>query len=454
MSAVDMRDISEVLIHLIWQRDREGLTQFISSLPPTDLNLVLSRLESSDRSELFEILDPSDAAAILVNLKGLSPQRLLARLAPDTAARILHELPSNVESDLIAAMKPASAERILAQLPERELDDIRALTQYSPEVAGGIMVTEILKFPYDASVQQVVEDLRRNASLYANYIIQYIYVIGDGQKLAGVVKIRDLLLSDENTALGDLIDDTAVTVDHQTSIEDLRDLFDRYRYLGLPVVADGRLVGAVRRAAVEEAIAQRTARQFRLVQGIIGGEEYRTMPVRVRSGRRLAWLSANIVLNVIAASVIVYFEDTLARLIALAAFLPIISDMSGCSGNQAVAVSMRELSLGLVRPSEVLRVWLKEISVGLINGGTLGVLLGLVAWVWRGNPTLGVVVGAALALNTVVAVSIGGSVPLILKRLGVDPALASGPILTTVTDICGFFFALGFAAIALSQGYL
>jgi len=155
-----------------------------------------------------------------------------------------------------------------------------------------------------------------------------------------------------------------------------------------------------------------------------------------------------------AASVIVYFEDTLTRLIALAAFLPIISDMSGCSGNQAVAVSMRELSLGLVRPREVLRVWGKEVSVGLINGVSLGVLLGLVAWLWRGNPTLGIVVGVALALNTIVAVSIGGSVPLILKGLGVDPALASGPILTTVTDICGFFFALGLAALALSHGFL
>ena len=178
------------------------------------------------------------------------------------------------------------------------------------------------------------------------------------------------------------------------------------------------------------------------------------MPVAQRSGRRLAWLSANIVLNVLAASVIVYFEDTLTRLIALAAFLPIISDMSGCSGNQAVAVSMRELSLGLVRPREVLRVWGKEVSVGLINGVSLGVLLGLVAWLWRGNPTLGIVVGVALALNTIVAVSIGGSVPLILKGLGVDPALASGPILTTVTDICGFFFALGLASLALSRGFL
>ncbi len=128
--------------------------------------------------------------------------------------------------------------------------------------------------------------------------------------------------------------------------------------------------------------------------------------------------------------------------------------MSGCSGNQAVAVSMRELSLGLVRPRETMRVWLKEVSVGLINGAALGLLLGVVAWLWRGNPTLGIVVGAALAANTVVAVSIGGTVPLILKGLGVDPALASGPILTTVTDICGFFFALGLAALALSYGYL
>jgi magnesium transporter len=274
------------------------------------------------------------------------------------------------------------------------------------------------------------------------------------RQLVGVLKVRDLLLSDADTVLGDLITEQPVIVDDLAPLEELRDVFDRHRFLGLPVVEDGRLVGVVRRAAVEEAISQKMARQFRLVQGIIGGEEVRTLPVAVRSGRRLAWLSANIVLNVLAASVIVYFEDTLTRLIALAAFLPIISDMSGCSGNQAVAVSMRELSLGLVRPREVLRVWGKEVSVGLINGAALGVLLGLVAWLWRGNATLGIVVGAALALNTIVAVSIGGSVPLILKGLGVDPALASGPILTTVTDICGFFFALGLAAFALSAGYL
>jgi magnesium transporter len=147
--------------------------------------------------------------------------------------------------------------------------------------------------------------------------------------------------------------------------------------------------------------------------------------------------------------VIVYFESTLAQLIALAAFLPIISDMSGCSGNQAVAVSMRELSLGVIKPSDFYYVWRKEAIVGLINGTVLGMLIAGVAWAWQGNPWLGLVVGLALAINTLIAVSIGGTVPVMLKAFNVDPAVASGPILTTVTDMCGFFLLLGTASLML-----
>jgi magnesium transporter len=454
MTVSDLSEKTQQLTDMIWQKDREGLNRMISDLPPPDLVLVVSRLESSDRFELFDLLEPEVAGSLLVNLKELSPHKLLSRLSRVTAARILHKLPVNLEADFIAAMKPVTAERILALLPEREIDEVRKLARYEPDVAGGLMETEILSYSESSTVQHVIDDLRRHAETYARFNVQYIYVMRSYRILIGVLRIRALLLADPKTALGDLIVDQPATLDHLASLEEMRDAFDRYRFLGLPVVEDDRLVGVVRRAAVEEAIARRTARQFRLVQGIIGGEEVRTMPVPLRSGRRLAFLSANIVLNIIAASVIVYFEDTLTRLIALAAFLPIISDMSGCSGNQAVAVSMRELALGLVRPKEVVRVLAKEVSVGVVNGAALGVLLGLVAWVWRGNPTLGIVVGAALALNTIVAVSIGGAVPLLLKGFGIDPALASGPILTTVTDICGFFFALGFAALAISQGFL
>jgi magnesium transporter len=178
-------------------------------------------------------------------------------------------------------------------------------------------------------------------------------------------------------------------------------------------------------------------------------DELRSMPLGVRSKRRLSWLSVNILLNIIAASVIALYEDTLSAVIALAVFLPIVSDMSGCSGNQAVAVSMRELTLGVIKPDEFFRVWRKEASVGIINGLALGLLLGIAAWLWKGNVFLGIVVGAALAMNTVVAVSIGGCVPLLLKYFHIDPAVASGPILTTITDMVGFFLVLSFAAAAM-----
>ena len=166
----------------------------------------------------------------------------------------------------------------------------------------------------------------------------------------------------------------------------------------MPAVdANGVLVGVVRSADVEQAAEERSNRSFLKFMGIVGGEELRTMPLRVRSMRRLSWLSVNIVLNIVAASVIAMHQDTLSAVIALAVFLPIISDMSGCSGNQAVAVSMRELTLGFIKPGELWRVLGKEAAVGVINGIVLGVLLGLVGWAWQGNWMLGAVVAAALA---------------------------------------------------------
>ena len=238
-----------------------------------------------------------------------------------------------------------------------------------------------------------------------------------------------------------------VPVDY--TLDQLDELFECHQLPFVAVVnAEQHLLGVLRRSDLAEALHDRADTDHLKSQGIIGGE-IRSMPIVLRARRRLSWLSVNIVLNIIAASVIALYEDTLSAVIALAVFLPIVSDMSGCSGNQAVAVSMRELSLGIVKPYEAVRVWWQEVSVGLINGSTLGCLLGLAAWLWKGNPFLGLVVGAALAINTVVAVSIGGTVPLLLSRWGVDPAVASGPLLTTVTDMCGFFLVLSLATLML-----
>jgi magnesium transporter len=236
------------------------------------------------------------------------------------------------------------------------------------------------------------------------------------------------------------------------TLDQLQDLFEDYGFFGVPVVdKEKQLLGVVRRGSLLEALSERSESDHMKSQGILGGEELRSMPILTRSFNRLSWLSVNILLNILAASIIALYQDTLSAAITLAVFLPIISDMSGCSGNQAIAVSMRELALGLTRPEEVFRVWKKEIFVGLINGVLLGVLLAGAAYLWQGNPYLGLVVGTSLAINTIIAVSLGGTIPLVLKHLKKDPALASGPILTTVTDMCGFFLVLSLASLFLNR---
>jgi magnesium transporter len=271
--------------------------------------------------------------------------------------------------------------------------------------------------------------------------------------LSGVLVLRDLILESDTRRVADVMKGPVIGLGDHDTLETVEEFFHSHSYLAAPVTdVSGRLLGVITRDALEEAVSERAEDQYLKTQGIVGGEEFRSMPTLLRSRRRLSWLSVNVVLNVIAASVIAFYEETLASVIALAVFLPIISDMSGCSGNQAVAVSIRELTLGLIKPADYFYVWLKEVRVGLLNGVVLGLLIGVLAWAWKGNPYLGLVAGGALAVNTAVAVSIGGLVPLLLHRMNMDPALASGPILTTVTDLCGFFFMLSFATVML--GYL
>ena len=429
----------------------QDIEQFLEELPEGDVAIALSRLTDEQQAQVFTVLEPDQAADLVEHLSDAQALGLIENLSPESAASILDHLPSNDQADLIAELDEEDAEAILDQMDPEEATDARSLSQYEDDVAGGLMVTEFLRYQEKATVNDVIEDMRDRADEYRDYDVQYAYVCDSEDRLKGVLRLRDLLLAKRNRELSEIVIRNPQSVLDTTTLDDLADFFDHHHYLGLPVTDEqGRLVGVVQKAAVDEAWADRQDSDYLKSQGIVG-EELRNMPLMRRATRRLSWLSVNILLNVVAASVIAMFQDTLSAVIALAVFLPIISDMSGCSGNQAVAVSMRELSLGLIRPHELMRVWMKEISVGLFNGLALGILIGSVAWLWQGNPYLGLVVGTALCLNTMVAVSIGGIVPLVLRRFQIDPAIASGPLLTTVTDMCGFFFVLGIATLWLPK---
>ena len=439
----------EELRDLAAAEDSPGLKAFIDSLSPSEAVRAIFHLNADDRHEVFTRLSPEEAAGLFEDIPDEHAADIIEQLPAENAAAILNEMDSDDQADVLGEMKQADAEAILAEMAPEEAKDARRLMQYEDDEAGGLMMTEVLAFEEDVTVGEVLEGLSAAGEGGEHPQVREIYVISRWKRLIGVVRLSEIVMTRRTTAIADLVVPSSF-VTPATKLDELEQAFGRSEASTLPVInPHARVIGVVTRDAVTEALNERAEEEYRKLQGIIGGDEIRTMPLATRSRRRLSWLSINIVLNIIAASVIAFYESTLSAVIALAVFLPIISDMSGCSGNQAVAVSMRELSLGLVKPYEVFRVWIKEITVGMINGLSLGCLLGAVAWFWKENIYLSIVVAGALALNSLVAVSIGGCVPLLLKHLGVDPAVASGPILTTVTDMCGFFLVLSIATLML-----
>lgn len=437
---------------LLKEDKRAELAEFLDSITSNDVVYLMSKLGRKEQHKLLTIINPDKAADVIEELPDSQAADIIENMEAGNAAAIINRMNSDDRADLMTELDRKDAEAILTEMHPEEAASIRKMIEYHPGTAGGLMLTEFISYQASSTVKEVIDDLRNNAEKYKSYHVRYIYVVSEGDHFTGVLQMQELLLAGADQKLSEIVitDVTAVKVD--TPLDKLIDLFETFNFYGFPVVDEhGLLIGVIRRRNVLEAENERTAHEHLQSQGIVGGDELRTMPVMLRSRRRLSWLSVNILLNLLAASVIAFYQETLSSVIALAVFLPIISDMSGCTGNQAVAVSMRELSLGIIKPGETFRVWFQEISVGLLNGLVLGILIGLAAFLWKRNIYLGLVVGGALAIDTLVAVSIGGTLPLILKKLNVDPALASGPILTTITDMIGFFLALAFATIAIDR---
>ncbi|YCM43507.1 magnesium transporter [Verrucomicrobiaceae bacterium 227] len=431
----------------------EAAQAIINPAPADDQRRIISQLDLKAREKLCQLLPPEETAQLFENLAEVQAVELLEELPANIAADVVEEMDAEISGDLLRELDNEDSEAILAQIDDQEeSDDLRERANYAWDSAGGLMSDQVLSFPMEATVRDVLADLEMNAEEYTDADVQYFYVVDSEKRLKGVLSLRGLVLGRRATPIEQLMRPDPMSVSVQTKLEELEDLFEEKDYFGFPAIdEEGRLKGVVSRRSVDEALSENRTEDYLKASGIVGGEELRSMPLRHRCTRRLAWLGPNILLNLLAASVIASYEDTLQSVIALAIFLPMVSDMSGCSGNQAVAVSIRELTLGIIQPRDYVRVLIKEGLLGVTNGIILGIVLGTIAAVWKGSLFLGLVIGSALTLNTILSVLLGGLIPLVLKRFKADPALASGPILTTCTDMCGFFLVLNLASMALSR---
>lgn len=437
----------EHLEQLIDAGDAAAMQDFYAQNSAHEVARAVNNLETHQQSRVLELLGPEIAADFIEELAPTLQADLIEDLHPQAAAAIVDEMPSDEQADVLSELDEDDATAILNEMDPDEAQDVRQLVGYAWDTAGGLMISEYLCFTDDMTVDDALADLRRNVEEYHEFDVQYLYVVErETEKLRGIGRIKDLVLARGDAPITSVLIDDAVSVNVADDLEALEAFFDRYDYYAVPVVDEhGRLVGAVRRTHVEEAWGERAEEQMLRMGGIITGEELRSMPMASRTLRRLAFLFPTMALALVAISVIAMFEETIEQAPALAIFLPLVAGLCGASGNQAMAVSLRELSLGLVNPGDYARVALKEIAIGAVVGLCLGLAVFIVTMLMRGNPWLALIVAGAVPMTVVVSTMVGGAIPLILRAAGVDPAMVASSLVTMTADVFGFFTVLAFA---------
>lgn len=424
------------------------LDEFLK-LHAADLADRLQRLARDEAHALLRQLPADKAAAALADVEGERLPDLLRAFDAAQLAEILRRMAPDHAVDMLQQLDPAARREALTQLPSNAADGLRALLRYPEDSAGGVMSNRFIALRDDMNVEQVRELLRNRAEEERLEDIAYLYVTNVQQRLVGIVSLRDLVFRRAERRMSEIMNRDVKFVRADADQEELARQFEHYHYLGLPVLdPDGKLVGVVKASDALEVASKEATEDMQLMVGL-SGEERALTPWQHSLKRRLPWLYINLATAFLAAFVVGLFESTIAQWTALAVFLPIVAGQGGNAGMQTLTVIIRDLALGELAPGDGRRALIKEIILGLLNGLAIGVVVGLIGWWWKGSVTLGLVAGAAMVLNQLAAALSGVLIPLGLKSLRLDPALASSIFLTTVTDVAGFFFFLGLATAGL-----
>jgi len=387
--------------------------------------------------------------------------RVLAQMPPDYAAQVLiamedgiaaklfKMIPADHAADILEDMDQAEIDILLAEADEQYRTAVSELTRYKRGTAGAVMIPHFIAVERGKTVGQTLDAL-----LAAPPEVErssYVYIVDEGRKLLGVLSIKDIMRVDPNETVEDTMLPSVIAVHVDDLASQAARLIRLRRFTMLPVLdEEDRLVGVINFDDAMDIIAEDVADQF-VHYGAASAEESFFTPPRQAVKMRLPWMAANVFLNLGAVAVIAGFEDTIATVAILAAFLPMITDMGGNVGIQSLSVAIRSIALGEVRLRDFTKAIRKEVAIGLFNGVALGLLFAIIAYLWQGNAWIGVLAGIALGINVFIAGIVGGTIPFLIKRLGKDPAMMTGPVLTTITDITGVFIYLGLCTLFLSN---
>ena len=415
-------------------------------LHPADIADLLEQINAFDRGRLIRLYDKEFDGDILSELDESIREEVISALNPQVLADAVRDLDSDDVVDLLEDLEEPQQEAILDALEDSDRVAIEQSLSYPENSAGRLMQREVVTAPEHWTVGQAIDHMREAEELPEQFY--HVVIVDPRMHPVGQVTLGRLMSSRRTKPLIEIIEETFQVIPAAQDEEDVAYAFNQYHLISAPVVdEDGRLVGAI---TIDDAMAVLDEEHEEDILRLAGvGEGSLSDRVSETTKQRFPWLAVNLVTAIFASLVIAQFEATIAQFVALAVLMPIVASMGGNAGTQSLTVAVRALATRDLTGSNVWRVIRREVLVGLINGAIFAVVMGIIGVVWFGTPMLGVVIAAAMVINLVVAGLAGTVIPVILDRIGVDPALASGAFVTTVTDVVGFFAFLGLAGAVL-----
>lgn len=426
---------------------------------PHDAADILEAIDEEGAADLLQELRVDEAGDVLDEMHPEAAADVLQELSPTEAAVLVSEMETDQAVDVIGALDAEERTAVLSALDARTANDVERLLIYAADTAGGMMTTDVAALPVGMSSTDAIAALRDlHDELGSN--LRYLYVIDDEGRLLGVVPFRTLVFAGPETGLSDLMETSIVSVRTDTDREDVAEEIQRYNLIAIPVVdAKGVLVGMVKVSEAIEAILAEVGEDIAVMVGA-GEEETVFTPVSRSVRRRLPWIFFNLVVGVSLAALISRFESTLTTYAVLAAYMPTVALLAGNSGAQSLAVIIRSMAVGDLPRGRAGRAIRREVAIGLVDGTVMAITAAIIAAVTvslfqTGTHTiepfdLGIIVFVSVWVAFVVAGLAGSGIPVVLRRLGQDPALASNIFLTMITDIVGFTGFLLTATILLT----
>jgi magnesium transporter len=421
--------------------------RLVNTLSPAEIGNLLESLPPAKRTVVWGLVDAEDDGEVLVHVGDEVRESLLAEMDPDEIVAAVEDLDIDDLADLVEDLPDAVIEQVLLSMDRENRERLEQVLSYPEDTAGRLMNPDVVTVRADTTIEVVLRYLRLRGELPEH--TDHLYVVSRRHQYLGRIALSDLLTHEPATPINRLVDDEQGAIYVGETAGEVARRFSDLDWLSAPVV-DGSniLLGRITIDDVVDIIREQAEHQALGAAGLDEDEDLFS-PVWRAMRRRLVWLSINLATAFLAASVVSRFEGTIEALVALAVLMPIVAGMGGNAGTQVLALMVRGLALGQVSASNVRELLWKEVRVALLNGVALGAILGIIVLAWFQNVGLSLVIFAALTLNLLFAATAGVLVPITLRRMGFDPALASSIFLTTVTDVMGFFTFLGLATLVL-----